>query len=428
MKHTVTKINPSKVKVSVEVDKPLWKGAQEKAFNKVSANVTVKGFRPGKAPRNLLMEHVNPETVFNEAIENLLTPVFADVLKEEKLNPFMRPEVNVAKLTPEELTLEYTIVLVPETTLGTYKGLKAKKEAPSVNDKEVSDAINKLLEGSASLVVVDRPAKLGDTIVLDFVGKTLENGEMKEFEGGSAKNYSLELGSHQFVPGFEEALVGVKTGEKKDVEVTFPTAYVKELAGKKATFSTTIHEIKEKQVPALNDAAVKELGIKDVDTVAKLQAYEKEELLKSKVANAENAYYNAIIDQIVAGSKFDIAEEIVAQEAASMEENLKKQVESNGLTFEQYLDITSSKEEDLKKKFLEDANKNIKGFLALNKVAELEKIEVSDKDIDAEAEKLAKQYGMKAEDIKSYIKKDEQRWKGNIRDQKIKDFLLSVSK
>jgi trigger factor len=433
MKHTVSKITPSKVKISVEVDPSLWKKAQEKAFNKVSASVVVKGFRPGKAPKELLKEHTNPETVINDAIDDILSPVYAEVLTEEKLQPFMRPSVNIAKLSDTELTVEYTVVLAPVATVGTYKGLKATKEAPSVTAKEVTDSINKRLEGNASLVVVDRPAKNGDTVVLDFLGKTAnEKGEMVAFDGGTANNYSLTLGSHQFVPGFEEALVGVKPGEKKDVNVTFPEHYVKELAGKKAVFSCTIHEVKEKQIPALTDDAVKELAIKDgdkpVDTIAKLQDYEKAGLLKSKLDAAENKYYGDILDQIVAGSKYEIADEIIAEEGAALEENLKKQVEQNGLTFEQYLDITGAKEEDLKKNFHTEAEKNIKTFLALEKVAESEKITVSDDDVKKEADTIAKQYNMKVEDVMKYINSDVNRWKGNIRDRKIKDYLLSVSK
>lgn len=429
MKHTVTKITPSKVKISVEVDKDLWKKAQEKAFNKVSSSVVVKGFRPGKAPKALLKEHTNGETVINDAIDDILSPVYAEVLTEEKLQPFMRPSVNITKLSDEELSIDYTVVLAPNSTLGTYKGLKAKKEAPAVTDKEVEDSIKKKLEGNASLVVVDRPAKEGDTVVLDFLGKTKnEKGEMEPFDGGAANNYSLVIGSHQFVPGFEEALVGVKPGEKKDVTVKFPEHYVKELAGKEAVFSCTIHEIKEKQIPALTDEAVKEMGVKDVDTIAKLQEHEKVDLLKGKVAEAENKYYGDILDQIVKGTTYEIADEIIDEEAAALEENLKKQVEQNGLTFEQYLDITGSKPEDLKKNFRTEAEKNIKTFLALEKVAETEKITVSDDDVKKEAETIAAQYNMKVEDVMKYINQDANRWKGNIRDRKIKDYLLSVSK
>jgi|LAHS01.1.fsa_nt_gb trigger factor len=429
MQHTIEKISDSQEKLIVEVDQKVWKDAQAKAFQKVAARVSIPGFRPGKAPKEMVEKAINQEAVYNEAVESVLTPVYSDVLTEEKITPFFRPSVNVTKLTPDALEIVYTIVLFPSVKLGEYKGLKAEKVAPSVTDAEVADSINKLLEGNASLASVEREAKMGDTVVLDFDGYLPdEKGALKAFEGGKADNYSLELGSHQFVPGFEEGVVGMKSGDKKDLKVTFPTNYVKDLAGKEATFKVTVHEVKEKQIPALNDDAVKELHIADVDTVAKLQAHEKESLLKGKVESEENKYYQAIVDQIVANCKFVIDSEIIANEAANLEENLKKQVEQQGLTFEQYLEITGNKEDDLKKTYLAQAEKNIKEFLATEEVAKTEKISVSDADVDAEIKKIADQYKMKEEEVRNVLAKNMEQWKDNLRQKKIHDFILSVSK
>jgi trigger factor len=429
MQHTIEKISASQVKLVVEVEQKVWKDAQEKAFQKVASKVSIPGFRPGKAPKAMVEKAVNPEAVYNEAIEQVLTPVYSEVLTEEKITPFFRPSVNVTKMSPDQLEIVYTIVLFPSAKLGEYKGLKAPKVAPSVTDAEVADSINKLLQGNASLALVEREAKLGDTVVLDFDGYLPdETGALKAFEGGKADNYALELGSHQFVPGFEEGVVGMKSGDKKDLKVTFPTNYVKELAGKEATFKVTVHEVKEKQIPSLDDAAVKELNIADVDTVAKLQAHEKEALLKSKVDSEENKYYQAIVDQIVANSTYVIDDEIIANEAANLEENMKKQVEQQGLTFEQYLEITGNKEEDLKKTYKEQAAKNIKEFLALEEVAKAEKLSVSDDDVNAEIKKIAEQYKMKEEEVRNVLAKNMEQWKDNLRQKKIHDFILSVSK
>lgn len=429
MQHTIEKISDSQEKLIVEVDQKLWKDAQAKAFQKVASRVSIPGFRPGKAPKEMVEKAINQEAVYNEAVEAVLTPVYSDVLAEEKITPFFRPSVNVTKLSADQLEIVYTIVLFPSVKLGEYKGLKAEKVAPSVTDAEVADSINKLLEGNASLASVEREAKLGDTVVLDFDGYLPdEKGALKAFEGGKADNYSLELGSHQFVPGFEEGVVGMKSGDKKDLKVTFPTNYVKELAGKEATFKVTLHEVKEKQIPALDDDAVKELHIADVDTVVKLQAHEKESLLKGKVETEENKYYQAIVDQIVANCSYVIDPEIIANEAANLEENLKKQVEQQGLTFEQYLEITGNKEEDLKKTYLAQAEKNIKEFLATEEVAKAEKISVSDADVDSEIKKIADQYKMKEEEVRNVLAKNMEQWKDNLRQKKIHDFILSVSK
>jgi trigger factor len=429
MQHTIEKISESQEKLVVEVDQKVWKDAQAKAFQKVAAKVSIPGFRPGKAPKEMVEKAINQEAVYNEAVEAVLTPVYSEVLQEEKIVPFFRPSVNVTKMSPDALELVYTIVLFPSAKLGEYKGLKATKVAPSVTDAEIADSINKLLQGNASLALVEREAKLGDTVVLDFDGYLPdETGALKAFEGGKADNYALELGSHQFVPGFEEGVVGMKSGDKKDLKVTFPTNYVKELAGKEATFKVTVHEVKEKQIPALDDAAVKELHIADVDTVAKLQAHEKESLLKSKVETEENKYYQAIVDQIVAKTTYVIDDEIIANEAANLEENMKKQVEQQGLTFEQYLEITGAKEEDLKKTYREQAAKNIKEFLALEEIAKAEKLSVSDDDVNAEIKKIAEQYKMKEEEVRNVLAKNMEQWKDNLRQKKIHDFILSVSK
>lgn len=428
MKHTVEKVTPSQVKIAVAVDHDMWKGAQEKAFNKVSAKVSVPGFRPGKAPKSLLKERVNPEAVWNEAIENVLTPVYAEVLGEEKLSPAFRPNVSITKLSDEELEVVYQVVLVPEVTLGEYKGLKATREAPSVTDKEIEDAIEKLLKGNAELVLSDKPAKMGDTLNIDFEGFTAdENGALKAFDGGKANNYSLELGSHQFIPGFEEELVGLKSEDKKTFKVTFPTNYVKELAGKEATFNVTVHEVKEKIIPELNDDSVKELCIKDVATVDALKEHEKTTILKQKLTQSENKYYNDLLAKIVENSTFVIDPSIIAGEAHQMQENLKKQVEQNGLTFEQYLDITGTKADDLAKTYMTEAEKNIKNFLATNKIAEAEKIDVTDADVDSEIEKMAAEYKMEAKQVRSILEKNMDDYKNNLRSKKIREWIIENS-
>lgn len=428
MKHVVTKVTPSQVKVAVSVDKDLWKGAQDKAFNKVSAKVSVPGFRPGKAPKNLLKDRVNPEAVWNEAIDSLLNPVYMDVLKEEKIVPALRPEVGITKLSDDELEIVYQIILIPEVTLGTYKGLSIKQEAPSVSEKEVDEAIEKLLKGNAELVLSDKAAKMGDTLTIDFEGFLPdENGALKPFEGGKAANYSLELGSKQFIPGFEEELVGLKSEEKKSFKIKFPDNYVKELAGKEATFNVTVHEIKEKVIPELNDEAVKELEIKDVSDVASLKEYEKKTILENKLKDSQNKFYNDLVAEIVKNSTFVIDPSIIANEAKSMADSMKKQIEQNGLTYEQYLEITGSKEEDLLKTYQAEAEKNIKSFLVTNKIAEEEKITVSDADADAEIVKMAAEYKMEADKVRSILAKQMDDFKANLLTRRIREWILENS-
>ena len=428
MKHTIEQITPSRVKVTVDLEKEVWVEAQEKAFNKVSAKVSVPGFRPGKAPKNLLKERVNQEAVYNEAIDSVLNPTFAELIKETKVRPFFRPEVAVTKLSDTELQLAYTIITVPSAKLGTYKGLKAERPADVVTDAEVEAAVARRFESNAELVLVDREAKMGDTVTIDFNGFLPdEKGNLKPFEGGKADNYNLVLGSHSFIPGFEEEVAGMKKDETKSFKVTFPTNYVKELAGKEAQFTVTLHEVKEKKVPAADDAAVKELGIKEVSTIAELKEFEKKRLLEAKVRDSEERFYNAIIGQIVEGSTFTLDQDIIANEAAQSENNLKKQIEQNGLTFEQYLEITGGKIEDLRATFMKQAEASLKGYIVLNAIGEAEDLFIKDADVDAEVKAMAEQYKMKEEEIRGFINRDLDGFKNNLFQKKVRAWILANS-
>ncbi len=420
MKSTIKTLETGKIEGVCDVEKDLWKNAQEKAFKKLASHVTVKGFRPGKAPEAYLRARVSQSQIFNEAIDEVLNNVYGTFLYENKLQPFSRPDLEITKLTKDELQVKFTVTLFPNVTLGDHKGLTAEKKVEGVTEKEVEEAITKRLENSADLVVVDRAAKKGDTVVLDFVGEM----DGVEFDGGSAKNYELELGSNSFVPGFEDALIGVKSGDSKDVNITFPEQYVKELAGKPATFHCTIHEIKEKKIPVLSDEAVKDFGIKDVETVSAMKDYQKKVLADTKARQADENYYNALVAQIVKNSSVEIADSILAQEAATQEENTKKQVESNGLTFEQYLEITGQKEEDLKATLKANAKENLTQYLVLQELAHKEGLDVSDAELDTEIAKLADTYKMSVEDVKKALGNLEN-YRESIRTRKIREWILA---
>jgi len=429
MKHTVEKVSESHVKVTVDVDASLWKEGQEKSFKKLSGKVSIPGFRPGKAPEQMLRERIPQSDIWDDAIQGLLSPVFADVLTEEKLTPYFRPNVSVTKVSPEELALSFDIILIPSVKLGEYKGLSAKKEAPAVTEEEVDESINKLLAGNATLALVDREAKLGDTVTLDFEGFIADDkGTLAPFEGGKADNYALELGSHSFVPGFEEALVGLKVNDAKDIKVTFPENYVKELAGKEATFKILIHEIKEKKIPALNEESIKELKIDGVTSIEQLREHEKTALLTGKVREAENKYYQAIVNKIIANSTISIDPEVIKGGEAQLEENLKKKLEQQGLTLEQYFQITGETPDGAKAKFAEQAATEIKEFAVLSEVATAEKITVSDADVEAEIARMAEQYKLTVEDVKKYLGQNMDNFRNGLQDKKVHDFILSVSK
>ena len=419
MKREVKKLENSKVEVLCDVELALWKEYQEKAFKKLAANLEIKGFRKGKVPEAMARKEINQGQIFNEAVNLSLQPAYEEVLREEKLQPFARPSVDVTKLSDTDLQLKFLITLAPEVKLGQYKGLAVKKEAIKVEEKEIDAAIEKLVAQNASLVVTDKAAKKGDTVVMDFVGSV----DGKEFDGGKADNYSLELGSNSFVPGFEDQLVGHKSGEDVEVKVTFPKQYVPELAGKDATFKCKIHEVKEKVIPELNEELVKDLNIPEVKDVASLREYERKSLTAQKDSSANSKAFSEVMDKIVAGAKVEIADEIIADEVEGMKKNMEQQISQQGLTLEQYYSITGQKAEDVEKQMKVDAEKNLKAILCMEEIAKQEKIDVTDADVEFEFSKIADQYKMEIEKVKEILGKDISRFKMEIRQRRIQEFI-----
>ena len=420
MKRVVNKLEKSKVEVICDLETAAWKEAQEKAFAKLAANLEVKGFRKGKVPADIAKKHIDTGSIFNEAINMSLQPAFEEVLKEEKLQPFARPSVDVTKVSDTELQLKFIIVLAPEVKLGTYKGLGVKKAANKVEDKEIDEAIEKLVASNASLVVKEGEAKKGDTVVMDFVGSV----DGKEFEGGKADNYSLELGSNSFVPGFEDQLVGHKAGEDVEVNVTFPEQYVPELAGKKALFKCKIHEVKEKVLPKLDEELIKDLNLPEVKDEASLREYERKALQGEKDTKAQSEALSKVLDKIAEGAKIEIADEVIQEEVEGMKKNLEQQVQQRGLTLEQYYQITGQKVEDVEKNMKVEAEKNLRTILCMEEIAKVEKLTVSDEDVDKEMQNIADTYKMPVDKVKEILGKDLVRFKTELRQRKIQDFLI----
>ena len=420
MKRVVNKLEKSKVEVICDLETAAWKEAQQKAFAKLAANLEIKGFRKGKVPTDIAKKHLDSGSVFNEAINSSLQPAFEEVLREEKLQPFARPTVDVTKVSDTELQLKFVIVLAPEVKLGNYKGLGIKKDSCKVEEKEIDEAIEKLVAQNASLVVKEGEAKKGDTVVIDFVGSV----DGKEFEGGKGENYSLELGSNSFVPGFEDQLVGHKAGDDVEVNVTFPTQYVPELAGKKALFKCKVHEVKEKVLPKLDEELIKDLNLPEVKDEASLREYEKKTLLSQKENKAQSEALNKVIDKIASDAKIEIADEVIAEEVEGMKKNMEQQVQQRGLTLEQYYQITGQKVEDVERSMKLEAEKNLRAMLCMEEIAKAEKLEVSDADVDKEMQSIADMYKMPVDKVKEILGKDMSRFKLELRQRKIQDFLV----
>ncbi len=420
MERKLTKLEHSHVEVIVTVDEATWKAAQDKAFKKLAAKVKVDGFRPGKAPENILRKHVDGMKVMDDAINGLLPTMYSDILREEKLEPMARPQVDVTKLSDKELEIKFVIVTAPEVKLGQYKELKIGKSEVSVSEEEVEKSINDLLSSSASLVTKEDAAVEGDTVVMDFVGTI--NGE--KFDGGSAQNHELELGSHQFIPGFEEQLIGHKAGEHVDVKVTFPENYVPELKGKEAMFACDIHEVKSKQLPALDEEFIKELGMPGVENLDQLKVAKKEELQKQKEANARREYISKLFDKIAEGSHIDLPDEMVESQVESRKQDFENRMAQSGLNLESYLQIVGQSEEQFLEQLRKDSRKDITHYFISEEVGKAEKLSVSDEDVEFEYSKIADQYNMKVEDVKKALAQQEAEFRHNLLMQRIEDFLF----
>jgi len=421
MEKKINKLEQSKVEIIVSVEKEKWSKAQKDAFDKLAANVEIKGFRKGKAPAEMVKAKVDQGQVFDRAINALLQDTYRQVITEENLRPFARPVVDVTKLSNLELELKFTLVLAPEVTLGEYKGLHAEKKEVVVTDHEIEHALEHLVKDNASLVVKEDAAKLGDTVVMDFEGFV----DGKAFEGGKAENYALELGSGQFIPGFEDQLVGAKAGEDKEVNVTFPAEYVPELASKDAMFKVKVHEVKEKKVPELTDELVAELKINNVSTVEQFKEYKKNELMVNKKAEEKRTYINKLIDAIAKDSKIDIPEEIIDTQVASRREDLENKIKQSGLNLEQYLQFVGQKEEEFLAKLHEEAAHDVANYMVMEEIAVVEKIEITQEEVDFEYAKIADQYKMKIEDVKKALAQQENEFRNNLKMQRVEEFLIS---
>ena len=421
MKRTVNRLENSQVELILSFEGEEWKDANKKAFDKLAKEVEVPGFRKGHAPENLVRQKIDHARVINDAIDMLLQPAYETALDEEKIMPFARPNLEITKVTDDEMEAKISIIVAPEVELGQYKGLHVEKTAVEVTPEEIDAEIAKLASDNAELITKTGEAALGDTVVIDFVGYV----DGKAFDGGAANNYSLELGSNSFIPGFEDQIVGMKENEEKDIQVKFPENYVPELKGKDATFHIVLHEVKEKKVPAIDADFVSELAYDGVETVDQLKTKVENDIRARKEQDAKNAYYEALVKLIRDGSKITIHPQIIHDEVEAMKENFANQVQQNGLTLEQYYQITGQTPEDVESKMAVDAEINIRSVLALEKIAEVENLHVTQEEVDFELAKIAQQYSIEIEKVKEILKPQMSSFARDIQNRKISEFLLA---
>ena len=421
MERKVTKLEHCHTEVLVNVDKDLWKKAQDKAFKKLAENITIDGFRPGKAPINMVKSRIDQGRMYNEAINEVLNPVYQDILANEDVKPMARPSFEVTKLRDEELEIKVIIVTAPEAELGKYTGIAVGKQTAEVSEEEVEASLNELRKQNATIAPKDGQAENGDIVVIDFEGSV----DGVPFEGGKAENHELELGSHSFIAGFEEQLVGSSAGIEVDVKVKFPENYgPDEIAGKDAVFHVKVNEVKQKILPELDDEFVKELNMPNVENVLQLKDSRREQLLKQKENANKSAYLDKLIEEIKKESKFDIPEEIVAEETENRKKDLENRLKQSGLDLEQYLVITRMNEEDLNKQLKEEAEKGLQSWLVLDTVGKKENIVITEEEVEFELAKMGEQYNMSIDQIKQALGQQINSFRSNLLMSRIENFLF----
>ena len=399
------KLETNKYSLEITVDGEKFREAIKQAYKKNGKRINVPGFRKGKAPLHMIETYYGVEVFYEDAMNLIYNDVVEEAIKESGLKTIEdKMDFDLVSISKEDgVDFKITVTTYPEIEIGKYKGLKAEKPVVEVKAAEVTAELNQMAERNSRMVSVeDRPAKKGDTVVIDYEGFA----DGKAFDGGKAEAQSLELGSNTFIPGFEDQIIGKNIGDKFDIEVKFPEDYgAKELAGKDATFKINLHEIKVKELPTIDDEFAKDVS--EFDTLKDLKADLKKKALERKQHAADEAVENDLVGQIVDGIKGEIPEAMFENRMNAAVEDFAYRLQSQGMSLDLYLKYTNSTMEDFRKTFRPQAEMQVKYRLALEKIVELEKIVADDEAVDKHYEELAKQYGVDIERVKTAIPKEE---------------------
>lgn len=399
-----------------------------KAYIKNAKKFNIPGFRKGKAPRKLIEKYYGEGIFYEDAINEVCPEAYEEAIKEHNLEPVDRPSIEILEIeSGKGIVFKAEVTVKPEVELGQYKGIEVEKKEYNVTDEDVENELEILRNRNARIIdVTDRPVKRGDIVTIDFKGFI----DDKEFDGGSAENYKLEIGSGRFIPGFEEQLIGATIGNEVNVDVTFPEDYrSEELAGKPALFKVTVKEIKEKELLPLDDEFAKDVS--EFDTLEELKADIKRKKLEEAERMAKNEYENDLIKKVVQNAKVDIPEVMIDNQIESMIRDFDYQLRFQGLDLDSYMKYMNISYEEMKQSYKEAAEDRVKTQLVMEAITKAENIEVTEEELEAEVEKTAKQYNQDVEKFrKSLRERDIEYIREGLQLQKTIDFLVehSVSK
>ena len=382
--------------VNFKLEGKEWVELQDKAFEKLNKKANIDGFRPGKAPRDIFEKKYGKQEIILEAADEATNKEYKRLLGENKITPIIEPKVELIKCDSDTLEVKFTFITDPEVTLGEYTNLKVKKEKAKVTKEEIDNSIKELLNEYAEVVVKEGNVESGDIAIIDFAG--YKDGVA--FEGGTSENYSLTIGSNTFIPGFEDAVIGMAKGEEKDIELTFPEDYMQEdLKGQKVVFKVKVNEIKTRKIPELNKEFFEDLNMEGITDKESLEKDIKEELTHRKEHELEHAYEDACLDKAANNMKIEILPELIDDEAHQMYHEFMDRMKRQGIAEELYLKYTNSKEEDLIEKMKDEAKKRIQYRYLLREIIKKENIKITDKEAKEKIKEIAKQYNVTEEEI-----------------------------
>ena len=408
------KLEKSKVALTIEVGAEEFEAAVNKAYLKMRGKMSIPGFRPGKAPRKIIEGMYGAEVFYEEAVNIVLPQAYEAAVKEQELDVVGYPEVDLENCGKEGVTFKCTVAVYPEVKLGQYKGLEAPKAEVKVMAADVNARLKEMADRNSRLVSVERAVKKNDTANIDFEG--FDNGVA--FDGGKGENFDLEIGSGSFVPGFEEQLIGMKAGQEKEIDITFPENYTPELAGKPVVFKVKINEVKAKEVPAIDDEFAKDVS--EFDTLKELKADMKKKMTEERKIAAQQAFEDALMKKVADGIEADIPEDMVKAQAERMLEGFKQQLASQGIPFEQYLQMTGMTNETFLAQAHQPALDQVRMDLAVEAIVKAEGLEASDEDVENEMKNIAEKYGMDPESVKKYLPADQ------VKEQVIREKVIKV--
>jgi trigger factor len=426
MKANWEKLENNQGVLTIEVEQAHVTEAMDQAFKKVSKNVNIPGFRKGKVPRKIFEARFGVESLYQDALDILFPTVYGQAVKDSGIEPIDRPEVDVDQIGKDQnWVIKATVTVKPEVILGDYKGITIEPKEFPVTDEEVDNEIKKMQDRAAQLNVLEEgTVQDKDFAIIDFEG--FLNGE--PFEGGKGENHNLEIGSNTFIPGFEEQVIGMNTGEEKDIVVTFPEEYHSaDLAGKEVTFKVKVNEIKRKNLPALDDEFAKDVS--EFETLEELKSDIRNKLESKAAEEKENYVRESVINQAAANASIDIPEVMIEHEVDHMLKDFEQRLTMQGMNLELFFQFSGQDEDQLREQMRDDASKRVRNSLTLEAISKAENVEVTDAEVDEEINKLAEMYKRPIEEIREFFSGERgEGIKGDIRIRKTIDFLVESSK